>query len=372
MKKAEKVESFIRSVFEVYGLNYGEYFSTYTTDDQRIELPMVMDGKLEMEMVHQAAEILGEDVEDLLSMNSKKAAKWQNSFPYIALKSFFEYACNRNYHDSNYDSLRIMEVAWDIEFPNKPMRYDYQDVAQRMQELLKEYDKFAPGTYHKGAYCKHLQISTTSFCHFAELEQMMASFFEMVERASVLFFKALEQELSAAEINEYNIIVSVLGIQDRCVPQKGNLYHSKLRKLAAVYKAEPQTDFFDYVRLDPAKNIAPWRCAEFIQNRDLVQSYANITPSAKKAMREFAFLATQFHCCFAWSDDNDGLETTSIYVPKTAAEIGDDAVFADALDQLIGPAAKGGIIVPTRERKESLDIPRMMARIHALGGSHNE
>jgi hypothetical protein len=193
----------------------------------------------------------------------------------------------------------------------------------------------------------------------------------MVERASVLFFKALEQELSAAEINEYNIIVSVLGIQDRCVPQKGNLYYSMLRKLAPVYKAEQQVDFFAYVRLDPAKNIAPWRCAEFVQNRDLVQAYVTITPGAKKAMREFAFLATQFHCFFTWSDDNNQLEPVSIYVPKTAPEIGDDAVFADALNQLIGPAAKGGITIPARLRENPLDIPKMMARIRALGGSHN-
>ena len=47
MKNAEKVESFIRSVFEVYGLDYSQYFSTYTTDDEKVELPMVMDGKLD-------------------------------------------------------------------------------------------------------------------------------------------------------------------------------------------------------------------------------------------------------------------------------------------------------------------------------------
>lgn len=372
MKKAEKIESFIRSVFEVYGLNYGEYFSTYTADDQKTELSMVMGGKLEMEMVHKAAEILGEDVEDLLSMNSKKAAKWQNRFPYISLKAFFEYACNRNYYGSNYDSLRLSEAIWDVEIPNKPTHYNYKDVTRRMQELLKEYDKAAPGTYHEGANCDHLQINTTSFCHFAELDQMMDSFFEMVERASVLFFKAQEQELSAEEINEYNIIVSVLGIQDRCVPQRGNLHYSMLRKLASVYRSEQQVDFFDYVRLDPAKNIAPWRCAEFIQNRNLAQTYANFVPGVKKAMREFSFLATQFHCCFVWSDDNNHLEPVSIYVPKTANEIGNDAIYADALKQLIRPAAKGGITTPPRLQAALLDIPKMTARIHVLGGSHNE
>ena len=372
MKNAEKVESFIRSVFEVYGLDYSQYFSTYTTDDEKVELPMVMDGKLDISMVHRAAEILGENVEDLLSMNSKKTAKWQIRFPYIDQKQSFEYACSRSYYGKNYDTLRLMEAIWDIDIPNKPMRYDYKDVTRRMHALLKEYDKVAPGTYHEDAHCDHLQINTTSFCHFTELEQMMTSFFEMVERARVLFFTALEQDLSAEEIKEYNIIVSVLGIQDRYIPQKGELHYSKLCKLASVYKAEQQVDFFDYVMLDPAKDVAPWRCAEFIQNRDIVQAYANIAPGAKKAMREFAFLATQFHCRFAWSDSNDGLEPNSIYVPKTADEIGDDAACADILNQLIGPAAKGGITVSARLRKNPVDVQKMMSRISALGGNRYE
>lgn len=373
MKNAEKVKSFIRSVFEVYGLDYSQYFSDYTAaDDEKVVLPMVTDDELDMAMVHRAAEILGEDVEDLLSANSKKAAKWQNRFPYISLRNFFEYACRRSYYEKNYDTLRLMEAIWDIDIPNKPMRYDYKDVTRRMHALLKEYDQVAPGTYHEGANCDHLQINTTTFCHFAELEQMMGSFFAMVERSSVLFFKALEQGLSTEEIKEYNIIVSVLGIQDRCIPQKGELHYSMLRKLAPVYKAEQQTDFFDYVMLDPAKCVAPWRCAEFIQNRDMVQAYANIIPGAKKAMREFAFLATQFHCRFAWSDTDDGWEPTSIYVPKTANELGKDAICADILNQLAGPATKGGITVSAGLREKPLDISKMAARIHALGGNRHE
>ena len=95
MKNAEKIESFIQSVFDVYGLDYSQYFSTYTTENEKVELPMVMDGKLDMTKIHRAAEILGEDVEDLLSMNSKKTAKWQIRFPYIDQQQSFEYACSR-------------------------------------------------------------------------------------------------------------------------------------------------------------------------------------------------------------------------------------------------------------------------------------
>ncbi len=400
MKNAEKIENFIRSVFEVYGLDYGEYFSTYTSDEEKVALPMVTDGKLDMTMVHQAAEILGEDVEDLLSMNSKKAAKWQIRFPYIGHKHSFEYTCNRNYYGKGYDALRLMEVLRDVEYPNKPTKYDYKDVTKRMQELLKEYDKVAPGTYHTGANIKHLCINTATFCHYAELEQMMASFFEMVDRAKVLFFKALEQSLSAEEVKEYNIIASVLGIQDRCIPQKGDLHYNMLRKLSPIYKAEQQADFFDYVMLDPAKDFAPWRCVEFIQNRAMVQAYAIIIPSAKKAMREYALLSSHFHCSFAWSDaapltysaasENEiyeigrmlhfirlrntygGLEPTSVYVPKTAEELGEDGSYADILKELTRPAAKGGIAVPPRQQGKLLDISKKITRVNALGGNRNE
>lgn len=400
MKNAKKIESFIRSVFEVYGLNYSEYFSTYTEEDEKVDLPMVMDGELDMTMVHRAAEVLGEDVEDLLSMNSKRTAKWQNRFPYIDHKQSFEYACSRSYYGKSHDTLRLMESIWDVEYSNKPLRYNFNEVTERLRALLKEYDKFAPGTYHEGATIKHLHINTATFCHFAQLEQMMASFFEMVDRARVLFFKALEQDLGAEEIKEYNIIVSVLGIQDRCVPQRGNLYHSMLCKLAPVYKAEQQADFFDYVMLDPAKEIAPWRCVDFIRNRDLVQAYINIVPGAKKAMREYALLITQFHCSFTWSDAapltyspasegkiNEidrmvqythlhdafgGLEPTSIYVPKTSEEIGEDGYCVDILKQLTAPAVKGGISVPVGPRGRLLDIPRIAARISTLGGNRYE
>lgn len=400
MINAEKIESFIRSVFEVYGLNYGQYFSAYTEDDEKVESPMVVDGELDMGMVHRAAEVLGENVEDLLFMDYEVAAKWQNRFSFISQKQAFEYACNRSYYGKDYDTLRLMEVIWDVEYPNKAKKYDYKGVTERLWALLKEYDKVAPGTYHEGANIKHLYINTATFCHFPEMGQMMASFFEMVERAKVLFFKALEVDLSASEINEYNIIASVLGIQDRCIPQKGDLHYSMLRKLAPVYKAEQQADFFDYVMLDPAKDVAPWRCAEFVQNRDVVQAYVNILPGTKKAMREYALLAAQFHCSFAWADaapltyasasDNEmeeigrmvqfarlreaygGLEPTSIYVPKTAEELGDDDSYAEMLKQLTGPVARGGLSVPAEPRGRLLDISKMISRVNALGGSRYE
>lgn len=400
MRNAEKIENFIRSVFEVYGLNYGQYFSAYTEDEEIVEIPMVIGEELDMAMVRRAAEVLGENIEDLLSMNYEAAAKWQNRFSFISQKQAFEHTCNRRYYGKDYDTLRLMEVVWDVEYPNKPQKYDYKGVTERLWALLKEYDEVVPGTYHEGANIKHLYINTATFCRFPEMEQMMASFFEMVERAKVLFFKALEADLSASEINEYNIIASVLGIQDRCVPQKGELHYSMLRKLAPVYKAEQQADFFDYVMLDPAKDIAPWRCAEFVQNRDMVQAYVNILPGTKKAMREYALLAAQFHCSFAWADaaplnyspagDNEieeigrmaqfirlneaygGLEPTSIYVPKTAEELGDDDAYADMLKQLTGPVARGGLVVPAKLRGRLLDIPKMISRINALGGSRNE
>ena len=400
MQKAEKIEDFIKSVFEVYSLDYGQYFSDYTEDDEKVEIPMVIDGELDMEMVHQAAEILGENVDDLLSMNSKNAAKWQNRFSYIEQRHFFEYACHRSYYADSYDVLRLMEVLWDIHYPKKPMRFDYKSVTQRMKALLKEYDKTLPGTYHPEAEIQSLQIKTATFCHYGEFDSMIASFFEMVDRANILFFKALDQELSAEEIREYNIIVSILGIRDRYAFVLGELHYKKLRKLAPIYKAEQQPEFLDYVMLDPAKDIAPWRCMEFTQNRETVQRYMDIVPGAKKAMRDYAALSSQFLCTFVWSDaaqlhyppicDNNrsemnrmlqhirmqyaygGLEPTSIYVPKTPNELGNDGTYSDILKQLTGPAAKGGIAISPKPKGKANDPHKAMSRIAAIYGGRHE
>ena len=194
--------------------------------------------------------------------------------------------------------------------------------------------------------------------------------------------------------------MSILGIQDRFIPQKGELHYSMLRRLAPVYKAEQHRDFFAYVMLDPSKDIAPWRCAEFVSNRDMLQAYANIVPGAKKAMREYALLASQFLCSFAWSDaapltytpagDNEvielgrmlhhlrlhdaygGLEPTDIYVPKTEEEIGEDLHYANTLKRLSGPTAKGGISIQGSPKGKELNIPKMIARISAIGGNRHE
>ena len=38
-----------------------------------------------------------------------------------------------------------MEAIWGVEYPSKPIRYDYKAVTERMLALLKEYDEVAPG-----------------------------------------------------------------------------------------------------------------------------------------------------------------------------------------------------------------------------------
>lgn len=396
MEKPVKIESFIRAIFELYGLDYGQYFSDYDEDNERAEIPMVRGGTLDMDMVNRAAEILGEDVEDLLTMNGNRTGKWAKRFPFIDLKRELEHAYARSFCGKSYDTLRLLEVVFDVEYPNKPTRYNYEDVKKRLFALLKEYDKVAPGIYHKGQAIKYLHIDTTGFCHFEKIELMLASFFEMVDRAGSLFFKAWDIELSAEEIREYNIIVSVLGIRDRCLYTRGDLHYSMLRSLVPVYRLENETEFFDYVMLDPQKDIMPWRCAEFTQNRELVQTYANIFPTAKRSMWEYALRAAKFHCSFAWSDAKPleysagkeentagldqmlkfirrrdkygGLEPTTMYVPKTDEELGEDGAFAEALKKLSGPERAGGIAGPTKIRGKLLDIPRMAARIKAIGG----
>ena len=236
MKNPEMIESFIRDLFEFYNLDYGKYFYDYTEDDECVEIPMMEAEKLDLTMVEQAAEILGEDVDALMSCDDKRVLKWARTNPYAMYKQGFEYACKRGYYDKNFDTTRLMEVIFDEDLSDCYRRkYDYEDVKKRLVVQLKEYDKTIPGTYHAGARMRNLHIYTGTFCHYKDMDKLIKTFFRMVERAEELFFKALDNGLETDEIKEYNIIVSLLGMQDRSVPRKGELHYSMLQKLIPVY-----------------------------------------------------------------------------------------------------------------------------------------
>jgi hypothetical protein len=67
MTKNQRIEKFIRECFDMYLLNYFEFFSVYDDEcDEVVEIPILSNGKLQMPLVERAAKILGVPTDALM------------------------------------------------------------------------------------------------------------------------------------------------------------------------------------------------------------------------------------------------------------------------------------------------------------------
>lgn len=402
MTKAQKIEQFVRDSMDKYFLSYGEFFIEVSDDniDEVYELPMGDGDTLYMDLIEKAATVLGTSVDAIVNMDEQELGRWFEKYSFFKHRKNFESAYYRTFLSEDFEEKYLLSKIFDMEFSERQLlRFDYEDVKNRLLSSIKEIDKSAPGTNHIGATITNLKIDTFNFCHYSAMEEMMKSYFSMFERGKELFFKALEQDLSDDEAHEYNIIVSTIGIRDIVCVGNGNLYYDMVCKCREVYKKENLSSFFDYVNINQNKSFKPWRGAEFVENRELVQKYIEILPEGKRMMREYAMKVAAFECCFVWSDAKpvsfseedealiDGAldimgckpipyeerarEKTVIFVEKTPKELNGDEEYAAKLKVLSGAAKLGGVEVPKRVCGPIFDLPRMSARISCMGGNHH-
>ena len=393
MKKPQKIEQFIMDCFNELCLNYDDYFSYIGKDGEQHRISLCVDGKLDKEAVKLASRILGISEKDLMSCNHDGYIRWLTRFEFFSYYRQFNMAYEKTiYSPHQYAETKLKEAIFGVKLPKLP-RYDLWQVQQRLIDKLKELDASLPGTYHEGAEIKNVKVGICNFCHYSKMAAFVESYLQMIDRAGELFFKALGTDLSEDEINEYNIIVSVIGIKDFVYPVKGNLYYDNVVKCREIYKAENLPNFYDYITFSPTRSIVPWRCAEFVEDRELVQRYINYHPNDKRLMREFAMQTLQFKCDFVWSDakpvrlDEDdesfgdeydeifgkpttpALERTVVYVPKTPEELGDNEKYADILLQLCGSEKLGGIVLPPYRNTVQTEIKRILNRIPLMVGT---
>ncbi len=393
MKKPQTIAQFIMDCFNELCLDYDDYFSFIGKDGKKHRIPLCVDGKLDKEAVKLAGRILGINVKDLMSCNYDAFIKWMDKFEYFSCYRQFNAAYERTIYSRRYDEIKLKEAIFGVKLP-KPIKYDLRQIKKRLEEKLKELDTSLPGTFHEDAEIQDLKVGISNFCHYPKIKEFIESYLQMIERAGELFFKAIDEDLCDDEINEYNIIVSVIGIKDFVYPTKGNLYYDNIVRCREIYKRENLPNFYDYITFAPTRSVVPWRCAEFVENQELVQRYINFHPNDKRYMREFAMQTKQFKCDFVWSDakpvrlDDDGeemygddfddifgkptkpaLERTVVFVPKTPEEIGDNEKYADILLQLCGSEKKGGIVLPPYRNKVEGDVQRIMSRIPLMIGT---
>ena len=373
MADAKKIERFIKECFSEFGLDLEEYFFHDFDDGKWAEMPWAdEDGNLRPYLVPFTSEVLGICEKDILECKDNVIMERIRQYPYFAYLQPFTVAYERTYFNGDsYDKRRLYKIIFDRQIDTPcPTRFDYSDITHRLINQLKDLDKSLPGTYHEGAQITGLQISTENFCHFKEIKKMTNSFISMVNRAIYLFLKAVKEDLNDEEIREYNFLVSVLGLRDRHFT-RGYLYYSGLIKARELYASLNDYNFRNSIVFRRGMNFKPWRCAEFIDDKDLVKRYLAAMPEAKGTMREFSISVTQFECFFTWSDaqpiqfspeeevkmayidgwlgeeplplEERAKEPTIMYVPKTDEELSGDDATAKMLMSYCRPSRLGGL-----------------------------
>jgi len=149
-----------------------------------------------------------------------------------------------------------------------------------------------------------------------------------------------------------------------------------LKKFVPIYQKEGTHEFFSIVRIKEQHIFEPWRCAEFCQDKNLVQSFVDVFSAAKKEMRLFSMAASQFLCHYTWSDElQNGNDPWlhKAYVPKSEAELDGDEKAIETIRTLSGPVKLGGVHVslpPEVDRKNKFE--RFMTRAIAAYSSGDD
>ncbi len=305
MTKAQKIENYIKECFQLFDINYKEYYY-FQYEDGVFEDILWSDDNSEISMpaIEHASEVLGISVDDILSRNEKVLQKWLVKYPYFGHLGGYNYAYEKSFYTKEFERLRLLESIFDSDLSEQyPIRYDYADVKKRMIDKLKLLEQVEPGIYHEGATIKKLKISTENFCSYEKIEEMAICFIAMIKTATQLFLKAIHMNLNNEEKNEYNLLVSVLGLRDRFFTS-GYLYYNQLMKVKDFYKNINDDTFCKYIIFKRILEFKPWRYSEFINNKKLVQEYLDVIPQAKAVMRDYAMEVTRFKCTFVWSDAN--------------------------------------------------------------------
>ena len=374
MRTAEKIENYIKDCFEENSLEYGRYFSIYDEeDDELVDVSLVQeDGQINLQAVSRAAEILGMDEKDILETNEDKVMYWWQRYYYLQNIHFYESACESAKYGRGYQEQRLLEAIYDSKIKGPyPPKYNYLNVKERLLALLKEYDEVRPGTYHEGAELEKLTFSTSTFCHFKDIEKLLDSYIEMAERLFELFVAGVSRDFNEEEMKEYNFLVSLFGFRDRFY-YDADLHYSNLINCRALYQDVCRANIYDYIAIDRTYEFVPWMCAEFVANKVLVQKYLDVFPQVKQHMREFAMAASKFECTFRWSDDEikplpdnylddimcDDVEISlphCVYVSKTKDELNGDDEVAEALLGYCRAEKLGGLKIRYPKQYDSME-----------------
>lgn len=376
MKNPEKIVSRIKEIYKENGFYFGS-FQTVNDNEEIEDIPMIENGELKMDLIERVAMELGVEIDEVLEADPDIIYLWEDKYPYIYDKVEFERRKARAYYDGakppkyEYDTdddtpvstELLLAAIFDIDLRTlQSKRYGKNFISRLKAELLKV-NEVMPGTYHYDSEITNLEYYTKQFCYFPKIHRMVDEFINMLERTEELFFKALDEDLECEEIKEYNILVTALNLVDRVLTRE-NIYYDHVVKMRHLYKKEGYKKLLSFARQRTGYEFSPWECKEFWEDRELVQRFINHYPTTMPFIRDFGQKIEKIYCIFQWSDapyiefpeeekifdDDEGYyQKTSIYIPKTAEELGDDLEYVKLIKEYTKSSKIGGIEVPKLE-----------------------
>lgn len=404
MNTIDSITQYVAELFERYSMNTYGFFRDFDDETETVvDVPLFRYETADDATLEKISICLGISKNEILNTDPKAATRYWDKYPFFKLHHQYKHLWdwNQRYKDPEPTTEEILLNAIFGNRKGIPVRarYDINSIKDRLIQQLKEYDAVLPGTFHKDAEITDLKISTQTIFSFPMCPEMIHSFFDMVNRLKVLFFKAIEADLCEEEINELNFLACWLCATDKVDPRTLVTYDNVMC-YKEIYTNEGFGDFFDYVIIkSPFIDSCPWRCKEFFDDPSLAQSLVDIYPQAKSKMREFGMELTKFSCEFIWSDakpitfsdqeeqeledfekicglkhtpiEERAKERTHIYVDKNRSETYGLGTYIKTLKKAYGPISKGGIVVPFRppfSLYADNALNRLSARIAAKAG----
>lgn len=378
MNHAKEIDAFVHQSFAMYGLDFMDFFNELVDDDwdddgiptggHLKELPLVVEGNIDTELLSQAAKTLGVSTEALLNQDKDAVRCWYEKYPYFELRGKFETAREHSLNFASSPEEMVIDAIFNKSYrPEKHRRYK-GNIKGRLVKLLKSYNTVMPGCYHEGCEITELTVQTNNYTHFSQIEDLAESYLFMADRAKELFYRLWDTELPEYEAREYNFLVSVLGMRDVGYSPDRPIYYDLARKFAPVYKQEGYSDYSSYIMYRGADLSAFYTCKEFFDCPELVEKLVQEFPTTKAAFGDIALSVKSFLCSFIWSDEPS---CCKVYVPKTKDELHGDEKYIAICEHLSAPASRGGIelSIPEWKQKHDSHVKRVMARC-AGGNQH--
>lgn len=403
MNHAKEIDAFVHQSFDMYGLDFKQFFNDLVDEDEDDdgfatgghleELPLVIGEDIDMELLARAANALGVSTDALLKLDTDAVRCWYEKYPYFELREKFETARQHSRKFASSPEEMVIDAIFNEDYHPETHRRYKGSVKNRLLKLLKSYNAVMPGCYHEGSEITRLTIQTNNFTHFEKIVELAETYLSMASRARELFYRLWDEELPEDEVNEYNFLVSVLGMRDVGYAPASPIYYETARKFAPIYKQEGYSDYSSYIMYRGADFPAFYTCKEFFNYPELVERVVQEFPDTKAEIGKMAVLAKNFLCSFVWSDEPEppidasydeylvgvlhsfGDDVPSwyhrVYVPKTEDELHGDGKYIAICERLSAPSSQGGLKLSVPECKQRSDssLKRIMAR--TMGGSQH-